>query len=289
ESRAEGLLEALAREDVRGLRILLPRAAGARPVLPETLVAWGARVDEVIAYQAITPPDADVDGLRAALAAGTISALTFTSSSTVRNFAELLGPAEIAKLGGSAGPVIACIGPITAETAREVGLPVHVCPQDYTAQGLAAALIDHFCNLPGDRLSRRVRCAATPLTGRGGSAAARPFAGWCAGPGSRPSSSCSRCSWSPAGASNSQSMPCPASPSSPSTARPRSAAGLQTPASPRCCSSAFRSAKTPPAAVPSIQTASSPGRSRQFATPPRACCSSPTSASASTPIMGTAA
>jgi uroporphyrinogen III methyltransferase/synthase len=157
EYRAEGLLAALAREDVRGLRILLPRAAGARPVLPETLIARGARVDEVIAYQAIAPPDADVDGLRAALAAGTISALTFTSSSTVRNFAELLGPAEIAKLGGSAGPVIACIGPITAETAREVGLPVHVCPQDYTAQGLAAALIDHFCNLPGDRLSRGVR------------------------------------------------------------------------------------------------------------------------------------
>ena len=142
---------------MRGLRILLPRAAGARPVLPETLVARGARVDEVIAYQAIAPPDADVDGLRAALAAGTISALTFTSSSTVRNFAQLLGPAEIAQLGGSAGPVIACIGPITAETAREVGLPVHVCPQDYTAQGLAAALIDHFCNLPGDRLSRGVR------------------------------------------------------------------------------------------------------------------------------------
>jgi len=157
EYRAEGLLEALEREDLRGRRILLPRAAGARPVLPETLAARGAHVDEVIAYQAVRPPDADIDGLRAALASGAIDALTFTSSSTVRHFAELLGREETARLGRSPGPVVACIGPITAATARDAGLTVHVCPQDYTAQGLAAALIDHFCNPTGDRLSRVVR------------------------------------------------------------------------------------------------------------------------------------
>src|SRR5262249_36902236 len=94
EFRAEGLLEALGREDLRGRRILLPRAAGARPVLPETLAARGARVDEVIAYRAALPPDADVDGLRAALASGTIDALTFTSSSTGRHFVQLLGPQD---------------------------------------------------------------------------------------------------------------------------------------------------------------------------------------------------
>src|SRR5262249_57611221 len=62
EYRAEGLLEALAGEDLRGRRILLPRAAGARPVLPETLTARGATVDEGIAYRAVAPAGADVAG-----------------------------------------------------------------------------------------------------------------------------------------------------------------------------------------------------------------------------------
>jgi uroporphyrinogen III methyltransferase/synthase len=157
EYRAEGLLDALAAEDLHGSRILLPRAAGARAVLPETLVARGASVDEVIAYRAVTPPDADVPGLRAAIAAGEIDALTFTSSSTVRHFVELIGRDVVATLGGAARPIVACIGPVTAETAREAGLTVDVCPADYTVPALAAALVDHFCNAPGDGLSRSVR------------------------------------------------------------------------------------------------------------------------------------
>jgi uroporphyrinogen III methyltransferase/synthase len=157
EYRAEGLLDALATEDLRGRRILLPRAAGARTVLPETLAARGASVDEVIAYRAVTPADADVPGLRAALAAGDIDALTFTSSSTVRHFVELIGRDGVATLCGAPRPVVACIGPVTAETAREAGLTVAVCPADYTAPALAAALVDHFCNAPGDGLSRSVR------------------------------------------------------------------------------------------------------------------------------------
>ncbi len=150
EFRAEGLLEALAGENLRGRRVLLPRAAGARGLLPETLTARGAVVDEVLAYRAIPPPDADVAGLRAALARGAIDALTFTSSSTVRHFVELVGRDGVRALGPA---VVACIGPITAETAREHGLPVHVCPADYTAAALAAALVQYFCNAAGDRLS----------------------------------------------------------------------------------------------------------------------------------------
>ncbi len=145
EYRAEGLLDALAGEDLRGRRILLPRAAGARPVLPDTLAARGATVDEVIAYRAVPPPDADVPGLRAALAAGSIDALTFTSSSTVRHFVELVGQGRVAALERV---VVACIGPVTAETARDAGLQVHVCPRDYTAAALAAALVDHFRSNP---------------------------------------------------------------------------------------------------------------------------------------------
>jgi uroporphyrinogen III methyltransferase/synthase len=151
EFRAEGLLDAFAAEDLRGRRVLLPRAAGARAVLPETLAARGAVVDEVIAYRAVRPADADVPGLRAALEASAIDALTFTSSSTVRHFVELLGPDVAGRIGRAA---VACIGPVTADTARAAGLPVHVCPADYTAAALAAALVDHFCNATGDRLSR---------------------------------------------------------------------------------------------------------------------------------------
>jgi uroporphyrinogen III methyltransferase/synthase len=149
EYRAEGLLDALAGEDLAGRRILLPRAAGARPILPDTLTARGATVDEVVAYRAITPADADVPALRAALAAGSIDAVTFTSSSTVRHFAELVGPDGVRAL---ARTVVACIGPVTADTARDLGLAVQVRPRDYTAAALAAALVEHFCNANGDRL-----------------------------------------------------------------------------------------------------------------------------------------
>src|SRR3989442_5472682 len=68
--RAEGLVAALAGEDLRGRRVLLPRAAGARPVLPDALRACGARVDEAVAYRAVPPAEADVAGLTAALEAG---------------------------------------------------------------------------------------------------------------------------------------------------------------------------------------------------------------------------
>ncbi|HLK12719.1 MAG TPA: uroporphyrinogen-III C-methyltransferase [Candidatus Binatia bacterium] len=153
EYRAEGLLAALG-GDLAGRRVLLPRAAGARPVLPETLAARGAHVDEVIAYRAVPPPGADVAGMRAALAAGTVDALTFTSSSTVRNFVALVGRDALAPAAGRRPPVVACIGPVTAATARGLGLAVAVEPQTYTVPALAAALAEYFCNARGDALSR---------------------------------------------------------------------------------------------------------------------------------------
>src|SRR5262249_222193 len=122
-------------------RVLLPRADGARSLLPDGLRARGAHVDEVIAYRASAPADADVAGVRAALAAGAIDAVTFTSSSTVRNFAALLGGDAWDR---APRPVIACIGPVTAETARELGLRVDVVPGAYTTVALARALAEHF-------------------------------------------------------------------------------------------------------------------------------------------------
>ena len=154
EFRAEGLLDALGADAVRGRRVLVPRAAGAREVLPETLRARGATVDEVVAYRAVVPPDADAGGMRAALDAGAVDALTFTSSSTVRNFVALVGPDAVARVARAARPVVACIGPVTADAARAGGLRVDVVPREYTAAALAAALVEHFCKAEGDQLSR---------------------------------------------------------------------------------------------------------------------------------------
>jgi uroporphyrinogen III methyltransferase / synthase len=153
EYRAEGLLGALRDGDIRGRRFLLPRAEGARSILPETLRARGAVVDEVIAYRAVAPPTADVSGLRAALEAGAIDALTFTSSSTVKNFVAMLGEAEARRLLRGGRPVVACIGPVTADTARALGVAVDVVPDEYTAPAMARALAEHFCNGRADRLS----------------------------------------------------------------------------------------------------------------------------------------
>jgi len=150
EFRAEGLLEALAGEDLAGRRILLPRAAGARAVLPETLAARGARVDEVVAYAAVPPAAADVDGMRRALEEGTIDVLTFTSSSTVEHFVSMVGKDVLVRVRR---PLVACIGPITAATAAALGLPADVQPDDYTAPALAAAVTTHFCKGGADRIS----------------------------------------------------------------------------------------------------------------------------------------
>jgi uroporphyrinogen-III synthase len=110
-------------------------------------------VDEVIAYRTVLPPATDVEGLRGAFAAGAIDAVTFTSSSTVRNFTAALGAEAVAAMARLPRPLVACIGPVTAETARELGLRVDVVPDAYTAAALAAALAARFCNAGGDPLS----------------------------------------------------------------------------------------------------------------------------------------
>jgi len=141
EFRAEGLLASLDGDDVRGRRFLLPRAAGARAILPDTLRAAGGEVDEVITYATSMPEDS-VALLRDALETGPPDVLTFTSSSTVTSFLALLdraapqdGRARIAEAR------VACIGPITAATAKDHGLRVDVVPETYTIPALAAALV----------------------------------------------------------------------------------------------------------------------------------------------------
>ena len=144
---AEAVVDALAAAgDLRARRVLLPRAAGAREVLPERLRQLGAVVTEVEAYRAVADASEATD-LRRRLTGGDIDAVTFTSSSTVRNFVEAVGT----EIGGAA---VACIGPITAETARELGLPATVVAEEHTIPGLEAALLELFGagreQLPGD-------------------------------------------------------------------------------------------------------------------------------------------
>lgn len=139
---AEAVVRALAGSDeLRGKRILLPRAEVARAALPKGLRACGALVDEVAAYRTERDGE-DADKVREKLFAGEIDLITFTASSTVRNYVELLG-ADVA------GADVASIGPITSRTAREFGLPVHVEAAEYTIPGLADAIATHYAQLGG--------------------------------------------------------------------------------------------------------------------------------------------
>ncbi|MGD9124115.1 MAG: uroporphyrinogen-III C-methyltransferase [Desulfarculaceae bacterium] len=142
---AEGLLQALAGQDLNGARVLLPRAAQARDLLPETLRQRGAEVKVVEAYQTVAPPESG-PGLSKALKEG-LDVITFTASSTVNNLWELIsGPEQekLVSLSTANEITIAAIGPITADTARDKGLLVHVQPESYTIPALVDALAGHF-------------------------------------------------------------------------------------------------------------------------------------------------
>jgi len=120
-----------------GKRFLLLRADLARPTLAEMIAAAGGVVDEVTAYRTV-PAQPDPQAIEA-LQRG-VDAVTFTSSSTVRNFVSLLQQLGIDPNQIPGEPRIACIGPITARTAREMGLRVDQVAEIYTIEGLVDAL-----------------------------------------------------------------------------------------------------------------------------------------------------
>ena len=136
---AEALIDVLKAENAQ--RILLPRAAEARAVLPDALRAFGARVDEVAAYRTIRPR-VRTEMLRDLLRAGRLDLLTFTSSSTVRNFMTGFSDGAAADLLGDVH--VGCIGPITAATARQHGLRVTIQPAAYTIPAFADAIVAYF-------------------------------------------------------------------------------------------------------------------------------------------------
>ena len=139
--QAESIVETFKQEAMNGKRVLLPRAKEARPVLPVELRKMGAIVDEIAAYQTEQARE-NVDVLVKRLEEGSIDLLTFTSSSTVRNFKALLPPDRFESLID--GVTVASIGPITADTARDLGFRVDVVAQDYTIDGLCEAILQHY-------------------------------------------------------------------------------------------------------------------------------------------------
>ncbi len=127
---AESLLEALGDPPSSGARLLLARAEVGRDVLPEGLSARGWAVDDAPAYRTVTPPPDPDLGAKVAQA----DAVAFTSSSTVTGFLSRFGIDAMP-------PVVACIGPISATTARNLGVDVDAEADPHTLPGLTAALI----------------------------------------------------------------------------------------------------------------------------------------------------
>ncbi len=139
--RAEGVVAAfrdLYPDGLQRLRILFPAASGARRLIPDELSKAKARVDFVPIYDTVAPEDG-AGILRAALDQGP-DLVVFTSSSTVRNFVSMAGNRV------SSGLSCAVIGPVTAATARELGLTVSVIPDESTIPALASAIVQSIAN-----------------------------------------------------------------------------------------------------------------------------------------------
>ncbi len=129
---AESLLAAFPDPAGPGERVLLARAEQARDVLPEGLAERGYAVEILPVYRTVTAaPDPDALTL---VRGGGIDAVTFTSSSTVRNFVDLVGPLD-------PPPPVVSIGPVTSATAVDLGLPVSREADEHTIDGVVDALV----------------------------------------------------------------------------------------------------------------------------------------------------
>jgi uroporphyrinogen III methyltransferase/synthase len=126
-------------EDLSGKKILLPRAKEAREVIVEKMIEKGASINAVTAYQT-QMEDSDAININELLKKNGIDIITFTSSSTVRNFIQLTENF----VQKPDGPKIACIGPITAQTASEHGMTPDIVANENTIEALAASIAEIF-------------------------------------------------------------------------------------------------------------------------------------------------
>jgi uroporphyrinogen-III synthase len=145
---AESVVKSL-KNKVRGKRVLLVRAKVARDVIPTELRKAGASVDVVEAYETVVPRSSRTR-LRAALknSKKRPHVVTFTSSSTVKNFVELLGVSRKSRRKSLAGIQMASIGPVTSATLKDLGLPVDIAAKEFTIPGLVAAIVRGFASKP---------------------------------------------------------------------------------------------------------------------------------------------
>ena len=134
EYRAEGIIEAMKGKLPPHAKILLPRAEEAREILPEKLREMGAEVGVVSAYRTVCAA-ADGEALTSELNEGRIDMVTFTSSSTVKNLVNIIGSADLLN-----GVKTACIGPVTADTAKSLGIEPDIIAKEYTIDGLVEAI-----------------------------------------------------------------------------------------------------------------------------------------------------
>lgn len=141
EYTAEGLAETLRNWDLRGARILVPRARQNRDSLPAVLAKRGALVEILPVYELACPTGAG-PALRQLFTTDPVDAITFTSTATVHNFAEAFDPEELRSL--LERTKVACMGPVTADTARQLGMRVDIIAGEYTTRGLASAVAGHF-------------------------------------------------------------------------------------------------------------------------------------------------
>lgn len=150
EYRAEAAAAMLrAQHDLHGKRILLPRADLAREVLPRELAAAGAIVEDVEAYRTVFEPQnrPGSPDIYKMLLERQVDAVTFTSASTVRSFVQQLGAEPAADLLRTT--VVAAIGPVTAEAAKQLHIETDVMPSTYTIPALVDALVEHFARAGG--------------------------------------------------------------------------------------------------------------------------------------------
>jgi len=132
---AEGLVEAFAAHDLAGKRVLLPRAAVARDLVPVELTRRGAQVDVVEAYRTVIPEEVATGARELFTAARKPGCITFTSSSTVQNFVAAAGAQALA------GVKVVSIGPVTSKTARGSGIEIAAEAQPFTIDGLVNAIL----------------------------------------------------------------------------------------------------------------------------------------------------
>jgi uroporphyrinogen III methyltransferase/synthase len=139
EYTAEGLAKALEGWEMEGIRVLVPRAEVARDALPSLLAMRGAEVEILPVYRAVCPAEAGPALLRLFGAEG-VDVVTFTSSSTVANFVRAFPEDRLPAVLGDAE--VACMGPVTADTARKLGLRVDIVAREYTTHGLVQAIVE---------------------------------------------------------------------------------------------------------------------------------------------------